>query len=105
MVPLYVIHATNKKNGNVGYIGNKTTYDANDCNIQLLKEDDIDRSADQIVAYFSKRRANEIKNELTTSALRRYPNADIEFKVVEHHFSYDDVDVIRNRTPFADGRK
>jgi len=105
MVPLYVIHALNNNNGNQGYVGNKTTFNQTDCNIYLIKLDEMDDCAKDIVAFFSKRRATEIRDEIVLSVLRKYSEASTQFSVEERMFSYDEVDLIQNRPPFEDGRK
>lgn len=105
MVPLYIIHALNNDNGNQGYVGNKTTFSQTDCSIFLIKLDEMDNCATDIVAFFSKRRAQDIKNELAYSVAQKYRDSAAQFSVEEKFFTYDEVDLIRNRTPFLDGRK
>jgi len=105
MVPLYIIHALNNDNGNQGYIGNETTYAQTECKIFLIKLEEMDTCAKDIVAFFSKRRALEIKNEISKAVAQNYNNSNAIFTVKERMFTYDEVDLIKARPPFADGRK
>lgn len=106
MIPLYIIHALNNDSGNEGYIGDETTYtNHGECCIQLIKLKEMDDCAKDIVAFFSKRRAREIRDEIALVVSQKYPDADTEFSVKERDFTYDDVDLIKARPPFKDGRK
>lgn len=105
MIPLYVIHALNNDNQNEGYIGDETTYGGQDITVKLIKLAEMDTCAKDIVAFFSKRRAGEVRAEIALAVERKYENANATFTVKERDFSYDDVDLIRARTPFKDGRK
>jgi len=61
--------------------------------------------AKDIVAFFSKRRAAEIRDEIALAVLKKYRDSNATFSVKEKTFTYNEVDLIKARTPFADGRK
>ena len=97
MTELYVIRIRYLEKSQDGYLGDQTDLSDDKFSVRFLQPHELHSHWMEVVAFFSRRKAEELRDEIMIKIQRKSPSAIVTGDVEEHTFLNEEVQKVMNK--------